>query len=405
MQKVLIYSPKITGRVSYIFDFALTDYWGIPIEITSNIQYFEASDQPKINYSDKNLDDGFYLESDDFMFENKLNPELKPDQLNPVGKCFFAISRYQEYLPHQKDKHGRFSGVEKVYKTPFVDQWLIEFKNELNQKYPELKFKKREFKFILTSDVDQVWKYRNKGFLRTYGGLFKDLIKLDFKTFSKKKAVLNGREKDPFDTFDYFKELQEKRGFEIIFFWLMADYSTYDKNNPVTNPEFQQKIKEISKWAQIGIHPSYASNEKTEKLKVEIYRLEKISQKKITQSRQHYIRLSFPDTYRNLIKNGISDDYTMAYADETGFRAGTCSSFYWFDLLNDQKTNLRIHPFCAMEVSMRNYMKLNEKEAIAELNRLKTEIQKVDGQMILLFHNSNLNEDWTGWKKVLESVF
>ena len=94
----------------------------------------------------------------------------------------------------------------------------------------------------------------------------------------------------------------------------------------------------------------------------------------------------------------------MAYADETGFRAGTCTPFYWYDLEKEKKTELKIYPFCAMEVSMRNYMQLNPEEAIAELQRLKHEIRKVKGNMTVLFHNSNLTEEWKDWKKVLDSI-
>src|SRR5690606_6388446 len=144
---------------------------------------------------------------------------------------------------------------------------------------------------------------------------------------------------------------------------LMADYAKFDKNNPVTNLFFQEKIREVSKWAEIGIHPSYASNSNPEKLKIEIQRLEKISGKRIRKSRQHYIKLNFPETYQNLIANGIEEDYTMAYADETGFRAGTCTPFFWYDLSKEEKTELKIHPFCAMDVAMRNYMQLTIEES------------------------------------------
>src|SRR5690606_12639845 len=126
-----------------------------------------------------------------------------------------------------------------------------------------------------------------------------------------------------------------------IFFWLMADYGKFDKNNPVNNLEFQKQIQSVSKWAETGIHPSYASNSNPEKLKTEIQRLEKISGQKITKSRQHYIKLNLPETYQNLIEQGIEEDYTMAYADETGFRAGTCTPFFWYDLSREEKTNLK----------------------------------------------------------------
>ncbi|SMC35613.1 polysaccharide deacetylase family protein [Moheibacter sediminis] len=410
MQKILIYTPKITSRIQYIFDFVWNEFSGVDFELTTNLQFFEASDFPKINYSKEKISDEIHLISDGFMFENGISGNVKFKELNEIGKLFFSLSRYEEYLPQEKDIHGRISGKGKVYKTPFVDEWILKFQEKFKFKYSELEFKKREFEMVLTCDVDQVWKYKNKGFKRTYGTFLKDLIKLDWREFKKRKNVISGKEVDDYDTFEVFKILRQTHNdkklqskFRMIFFWLMANYGKFDKNNPFDNSFFQNKIKEISKWAEIGIHPSYASNSNLEKLKTEIRRLEKISGQKITKSRQHFIKLDLPETYQNLIQKGIEEDYTMAYADETGFRAGTCTPFYWYDLRDEIKTNLKVHSFCAMDVTLRNYMKLNPEQALAELFRLKSEIQKVNGQMITLFHNSNFNGEWNGWKEVLEN--
>lgn len=405
MQKILIYSPKITNRIQYVFDFIMREFSGLEFELTTDSAQFKNYDFPKINYSEAPFSDEIFLKSDEIMFEYKISEKVQFTTLHEIGKCFFALSRYEEYLPGNRDKHDRFSGENKVYKTPFVDAWIIEFQNALKNRYPELEFKKRKFEFILTSDIDQAWKYKHKGWKRIYGGLLKDFIKFDFQEIKRKLSVLSNQSQDPFDTFDYFKSLKEKHNFTMIFFWLMGDYAKFDTNISINNLHFQNKIREISQWADYGIHPSYASNEQPQKIEIEIQRLSNILNKPITKSRQHYLKLSFPNTYRNLLKHGVTDDYSMSYADETGFRAGTCTPFLWYDLQAETTTSLKIHPFCAMEVAMRNYMKLSKEEAITELRRLKSEILKVKGQMTILFHNSNLNEDWKGWNEVLESVF
>lgn len=408
--KILIYTPEITPRIQYIFDFILREFSGLEFEFISDKDQFIQSGNAKINYSKERITDAIHLNPDEFMFETGISENVKFTNLNEIGKLFFALSRYEEYLPQPKDIHGRISGIGKVYKIPFVDKWILKFQDELNSKYPQLNFKKREFEMVLTCDVDQAWKYKNKGLKRTYGAFAKDLMKLNLKEFNTRKDVLSGKQADAYDTFDLFKSLLDSsiqndiKNFRIIFFWLMGDYGKFDKNNPVQNPAFHNKIKEISEWAEIGIHPSYASNNSTDKLKTEIQRLEKISGQKITKSRQHFIKLNLPQTYSQLLLNGIKEDYTMAYADETGFRAGTCTPFYWYDLIREEKTRLKIHSFCAMDVTLRNYLKLSPEKATEELMRLKSEVQKVNGQMITLFHNSNFNEDWEGWFEVLEGL-
>lgn len=404
MQKLLIYTPKISPRVQYIFDFILTEFSGISFELTTNIQFFQASDSLKISYSPNPISDEIHWVSDDLMFENSISEKVVFDELNPIGKLFFALSRYEEYLPQIKDSHQRILGKTKVYKTPFVDKSILELQQVLLQKNPHLQFKKRNFQTILTCDVDQTWKYKNKGFLRTYGGVFKDFLQLNFEEIKRRNQVLSGKIADPYDQFEYFKSLKEKHSFEMIFFWLLGKRGKFDKNISVKNQAQMRKIKEVSTWAKIGIHPSYASNFSKNQLSQEIKTLENILEQKITKSRQHYIKLDLPKTYQNLIENEIEQDYTMYFADETGFRAGTCTPFYWFDLTENKKTNLQIQPFCAMDVTLRNYMKLNLEEAIQELKRLKTEVKKVKGQFLILFHNSNLADDWAEWKSVLEAT-
>lgn len=413
MQKILIYTSRITPRIQYIFDFVLKEFSGIDFELTTNIQFFEASDLPKINYSREETTNEIHLMADEFMFEKGISDQVKFQDLNEIGKLFFALSRYEEYLPQERDIHGRISGKGKVYKIPFVDKWILDFQRQLKTKYPGLKFKERKFEMVLTCDVDQAWKYKYKGFVRTYGPFLKDLMQLNLNELKRRKNVISGKEADEYDTFDFFKSffdssiLQDEKkdlNFKMIFFWLMADYARFDRNNPVTNPFFQKKIREVSKWAEIGIHPSYNSNFHSEKLKKEISRLEKISRQKVIKSRHHFIKLNLPETYYQLQLNGIKEDYTMAYADETGFRAGTCTPFFWYDFRDEMKTNLKVHSFCAMDVTLRNYMKLSPGQATEELLRLKNEIQKVNGQMITLFHNSNLNGEWESWKEVVESL-
>src|SRR5690625_7836908 len=86
---------------------------------------------------------------------------------------------------------------------------------------------------VVTVDIDQAWKYKHKGFKRIYGGYIRDVIQMNFRIFSERRDVISGKMKDPYDTYDYFKSLKEKHNVEMIFFWLMGDYSAFDKNCPV----------------------------------------------------------------------------------------------------------------------------------------------------------------------------
>ncbi len=159
-------------------------------------------------------------------------------------------------------------------------------------------------------------------------------------------------------------------------------------------------------YAQIGIHPSYYTNEQPNLLHKEIKNLESVVNKDITQSRQHFLRLNLPDTYRNLIDEDITDDYSMGYAALPGFRAGICSPYNFYDLDIEVETKLRVHPFMVMDGTLKDYMKLTPTDAIETIKKLIEEVKKVDGTFSSLWHNESLSDEqrWKGWRRVYEEL-
>lgn len=405
--QVIIFTEKITNRITYIFDFILIEFSGISYKMTTDFDEFLQSFLPKINFSNQFLEDEINFNVDEILLEIDINKNINYYTLNEIGKCFYWLSRYEEYNSpnYLFDEHNRFLGSDLDYSKPIVDEICIKIQQKIKTKFPEIYFKQRIFKQINTHDVDYAWKYLHHYPKIKYGSILKKLVKSDFKETLNQIKVLDHQVKDPYDTFDYLKDLAEKHQIETIFFWLLGDYSTFDKNHHWKNNAQKELINNISTWAKIGIHPSYQSNNDENKLKIEINRLEKIINQPIKKSRQHFIKLNFPYTYQQLLINEISEDYTMGFPHQLGLRAGTSTPFKWFDLSTNQQTLLTIHPFVAMDVTLKNYLKLTPQQAIDEIKRLKRTIKDVNGTFITLFHQSNLNEDWSEWRKVYESIF
>jgi hypothetical protein len=134
--------------------------------------------------------------------------------------------------------------------------------------------------------------------------------------------------------------------------------------------------------------------------------LENIIQKPVTKSRQHFLKLKFPKTYQNLLKSGITDDYTMGFASLSGFRAGTCTTFPFFDLSHNRCTEIMIHPFQVMDVTLKNYLLLSPEKAWQQIEEIMLEVKKVNGTFISLWHNESLKDTghWLGWRKVFEKI-
>ena len=119
-------------------------------------------------------------------------------------------------------------------------------------------------------------------------------------------------------------------------------------------------------------------------------------------SRQHYLIHAMPYTYRQLIKLGIKEDFTLGYSTHIGFRAGIASSFYWFDLTENIKTDLLLTPFCIMDITPMYYRSETPEIAKKTIESLLNKVQAVDGTFVSLWHNESLSETdrWKGWRSV-----
>ncbi len=434
--RIVFFSKTFSNRLHYVIQLVLTDTLGLDVFFTSDPTIFINTTLPKINYNNEPISDvEFFIKSSHLLFEKKIEKQAFDanswDSLDGLAKIFILVTRYEEYTadPSVLDAHGRFPAKASLnfelnfLRQPVVNQWIMNLKKELNEKYPSLEMTTPQYLFQPTYDIDQAWAFKNKGWLRNFGGFFKALLSLKWNETVERFLVVISYKNDPEHTFEYLEKLHKTHNLNPIFFWLLGDYSTYDKNIDWQNKNFQRLIRKIAAQYRVGIHPSYQSNSDFGALKNEIHRLETIVKdnappqylgfKTTKISRQHYLKLTFPETYRNLIAAGISEDYTMGYADDIGFRAGIATPYFWYDLEQEQATNLKIHPFAFMEVTIKDYLRLSPEEALVQVRPLIEATKEVGGTLITLWHNSTLTDskatdetgsNWAGWRRVYESI-
>ncbi len=249
------------------------------------------------------------------------------------------------------------------------------------------------------------WSFKNKGFKRNAGAIFLLLMKAKFQKIAQRIKVIRRKKEDPFDAYNWMDALHQRYGLKPVYFFLMAkDKGSFDKNINVDNVEFQLLIKTIAEKNIVGVHPSWASGDMPALLTKEIAVLEQLTDKKMASSRQHYIRFHLPKIYQQLLTLGIINDYSMGYGSINGFRASIASSYYWYDLKKEGKTELLIHPFCFMDANSYFEQKLSAEEALEEIMQYYSVIKSVNGTMITIWHNSFLGTapEFEGWKEVYE---
>jgi hypothetical protein len=210
---------------------------------------------------------------------------------------------------------------------------------------------------------------------------------------------------DPFDSYSRMDQLHEKYNLKPLYFFLLAaKCGKYDKNiSPLSLP-MQTLVQHHAGKYEIGIHPSWQSGDNPEKLQLEILKLGQITGKQVTSSRQHFIRFTLPDTFRQLIGAGIKSDYSMGYGSINGFRASVASPFYWYDLEKEQTTNLLLHPFCYMDANSFFEQKFSPEKGLEEMRYYYNTIKSVNGNMISIWHNTFLGTAklFKGWREVYE---
>lgn len=422
---------KPSNRISYILKLILGELLGLEVKITQDKSEFAGFKSAKFSYGVAVDETELYFDAHDLLFETGISVkklsyfEYEGEKaffgchsknailpFDPFAASFFLVSRYEEYLPHIRDEHGRFQAREsEAFKEGFlqkalVNRWANKIGEILFKHFPEINLRKPVYLFKPSFDIDAAYAFKHKGMTRALGGFYNSFKRRSYSEIKLRLLVLMNKVKDPFDTFDYLLNLQKIHDFRPYYFFLMADYGPRDKNIPVNNRQFLRLIKWIADYSEVGIHPSYASGENPQKLEIEINRLSKVLHQDITRSRQHFLRLEFPITYRNLINMEITDDFSMGYPDQPGFRASICSPFYFYDLDLDMETHLRIHPFAVMDGTLHDYMQLTPGQSIEIIDALIKEIKQVGGTFIPLWHNQTLNnqDEWKGWLEVFEKT-
>lgn len=414
LNSILIYSEKSSNRLTYILKTLFQEGLGIDFKQTQNKDEFIAESGAKINYSNEDIENCVAIKPHSILFDfgikdyhleviansrfqktlfKTANIEIPFDLF---GASFWLLSRYEEYLPHKTDIYNRFhykSSLAYQYdfiQTPLINLWLIELKKILLNYYTSLIFTERKYNFLSSIDIDNAYKYKFKGFVRTVAGIISE------RSFSKTKLrfqIITGTIKDPFDCYDFLIDTHKEALTKAIYFFLLGDYGPNDKNHSASDLRFQSLIKHLGDYSMVGIHPSFGSTNNLRQLKVETSRLSNITHKIITKSRQHFSVLKFPQTYQDLLQTGILADYSMGYTNCNGFRASYCYPFKWFSLDNESVSSLTIHPFSFTENAI---LSIAQKEnlSLIEMSRgIVNEVKKYNGQFISIFHNESFNDD------------
>lgn len=421
---IAVYADIDSRRLRYVCEVLLRRGLAHEFEVFTNMVEFEAFEGIKFNYSQKGISQGLHIRPIGLIEKSGIEPIMplagKWDELPTLfptegdlpfdlfSAAFFLLSRYEEYGEHGRDAMGRFQGSESTafrmgfLELPVIDLWVKKLHGLLVAKNLPVTGWRHTYMCEATIDVDSAYAYKHKGVIRTLGGFAQDIVKANWQNARDRFRCLNGRMDDPYDTYDWLNDEHADARISVRWFFLLADFGKYDKGLPWRSSALQALIRRLKSRDRVGIHPGVAAYNNPLILAKEVSRLQVISGEPVRMSRQHYLMLDFPRTYRNLLALEVAEDHTMGFADQPGFRAGTSRPFPFYNLETERMTLLMVHPFAVMDATLNRYLKLTPDAAIARLESLSSAVKQADGQFRLLWHNETVSEtaEWKGWRRV-----
>lgn len=416
---ILIYTQKISPRITYAFHQVLGRVLGHKVKFTSKVEEFIAHDDLKLSYGKQQMGNEFFVKAAGLLNEqgvSELDISVKKWGGVPcffkVGKdsdipfdifsaSFYMLSRYEEYLPYVKDGKGRYPVEESLafkkdfLQQPVVDLWAYKFKSLFQRHFPESEFPKRPFKAKNILAITQAFRYRKKGIMRNIGGGFQDLTHLELKSFFERIQTLLHFTKDPYDIYEELLRYSKQRHIDWQFMFQLSDYSIHNKNIGYNNMSYRILMKSLGDYGKIGLLVGYEALSDIQILKKEKKRWENILNRDVESAMSNYYGLNLPRLYNNYDTLEIGNDYSMGFVEKIGFRAGTCTPFLYYDLDLERISPLVLHPTVFNSASFKSSSFFEVK---VSLERIKKIVKSVDGNLLMVYNNYDFSEGRSGDK-------
>lgn len=413
-------SPRLRYACQHIF----SDYLGLSWEITSDtsagipaIYYGSISSEGRLSIPHHAIISQIGIENQNLGFEtiDELQYAFEVEGSNQYslpfdlfGFVFYLLSRYEEYDLVDLDQHGRFRSKNSVavkhgfVRQALIDRWILRLSQMIEKEYGRGIKNNNTFAIAPSIDIDMPFAYKYKGW-KAYLGIFRDVVTGNLGGVQDRIGYwLFGV--DPFETYEEMRTLLEDFN-NVHCFLLQRSEPPHDLNHIAGTDHWKSIMYRINQWTKLGVHPSYASHGDIDQLRRELNHVQNIAGP-VTMSRQHFLKMSMPDTYKMLLALDIKEDHSMIYADEVGFRASTAVPFRWYDLEAEETTDLWIYPYIVMDATLKHYLKLSPAGAIQLILKLKEEAKAVHGRFGYIWHNSSLARayGWWPWRKVFTAL-
>jgi hypothetical protein len=326
-----------------------------------------------------------------------------------LGALFFLLTRYEEYVRSDaRDAHGRFPARDSILwpggwlRVPVADIYARWLDVALHRLWPRLPQERRPGGIVISHDIDHPGaRFRWHG-RRRLEAIAADVVKRRDPRLALRRAagfvpVERVSRHDPYDTFGFLMDVSEAGGRRSTFFVLSADSALPEGSDyGIDDPLVGRVLRTAARRGHgIGLHGSYRSYMDGDRLAAEWRILDATWSSQLPGAiqrsvRQHYLMFRPGATWQAQVAAGFTSDWTLGFADEVGYRAGTSRPFRAFDVLAAEALPLTVRPLHVMDVTLRDHLRLDStasSELIADMAR---RTHALGGELSLLWHNSTL---------------
>lgn len=428
----------------YVFDVVFREFLGLDYEAiedaaTNHVQIDVGGGGPPVTLA---VDDRFLATADDRWLRQESLPVMPLDRWQPpestglerdvpvlfasssgrtpeacdlhlpidiFGGIFFMLARYEEAVDAAPtDRFGRFSataslaGREAFLDRPIVDEYVEILWSMLVRLRPGLHRREHRYSLHVSHDVDSPFLGCGVPLGRLVRGAAGDLLVRRAPAQAGRRLaswLLRRPDNDPGNTFGFLMDANERIGVAGEFYFMATDRTCpLDASYDLEDPEIRSLIKSIhARGHRLGLHPGFETYLDGPRTRDEFDRLQRCCDRLgIRQDswggRQHYLRWRNPDTWQHWEDAGLSYDATVGFADQVGFRAGTCREFPVFNARTASRLTLREKPLVAMERTLLDpvYMGLEPTACLDRMERLAATCRRYGGTLSLLWHNTSL---------------
>jgi hypothetical protein len=366
--QVLLNSSALHVAQQYIYNHIInTSGWFSGSDYTVPHFIFNFSENSKkIIEQNSEIEYSFNLDKDSFNFLlNRLacrDTQMPDDEPDPLlsPSVDLMIYRYQQKMMDFCIRH----------KIPFISK--MPWPGGL------------PFAVVITHDVDITRKYGLRSLVR-------DLSTAKFVDFAdhfRQSVFKNNIYWNFNELLDFYKEWEIRSSF----FFIARAMENLNYRYRIGSDKFRRLFERlIQDQHEIGLHSSRYAFDHPGRIKSEKEKLERVAGLEAKGVRQHYLRLTFPQAWRNFQNQGFKYDSSGGYNEGMGYRAGTSFPFITYDIEKEEILKIYEIPFNIMDYPWEE-MKLTSSSVADLFSDFTKQIESTNGLLHILWHPHNLAE-------------